>query len=88
MADMSIVDRIVAKWGGKDAPSSLSADGKVVRFVSSDGGLYEITLPGGNAKLREDSGRPFRRYVKAGEYLVNCLTDAPDCWWIVRPGDV
>jgi hypothetical protein len=78
-------DEIADRWGGvgcKRLPTTNSKD--PAKFLGDEGySRYVVWLPGSQAALAEIDGRPFRSRVPRGFYLVRCLDDAPDCWWLV-----
>jgi len=83
-ADQIILHAIADNWGGRECPRADHPNG-VFSFRGDEGySLYHVWRPGQTALLAEDNGRPFRKKVPSGKYLVRCMTDAPDCWWYVN----
>jgi hypothetical protein len=79
----ALIARIARYWAGQD--NTITDIGRGAHsIVGRTGECYEVTLPGYNARLAEDSGQPFTRRVPARKLLVRCRTDAPDAWWYVN----
>lgn len=62
------------------------------RFGSVENGffsdfVYEVSRPGVEVSVYEDSGRPAGQVVR-DDWVVRCLNDAPDAWFTVSRAGV
>jgi hypothetical protein len=83
---MAILNAIADLWGGEGCTREWVEMHNEWHFTNGpeEAFHYVVTLPGSVAHLREDDGRPFTT-KPLNAYVVNCLNDAPDSWFIVTP---